>query len=986
MDNDSPGGNPHHSKLPSGPSVQSQLSLMTPRMGNAWAEEKKRQLKLQWEQESTYSADCQAVHGYPSPRGGGRGRISVLQQGSSMASAEKPRMSHALNYDEDLAIAMPRPRLAGRELHPSRSSPAIRHNAAVRSFTDPFVTPTDNESHPLRNSSMMANVKSAETKSGKEKKSMLKTLKSKLSLKDLIKEANKDARKIVKETSPKKVSPPGFPDWDWPQLSPDNPARYIFNPKNSESENIVSAPARCGQDVSPAFPHSSKSTVQTACSGHTPLATPFVFWTPEKPEKPETPESSHTDYSPLEKGTLSRHVAPCDSVKDMMPEDASPFRTTCRSCGQPTVIKAQERVVRTKDEEERSQVLTPTKEIGRTKIARREADPKVLCPEQYSQVWEEARLRTLHTHDNTGSERERHPNTELQLHPHLPFCEEETGRKTADEKGTTSEDLSFSSNQGEHPGLTYPSSSSVFKPETPTYRGSQHSREVSDIDSEAFLAGTTGRGGYAPAPPQSDYQGSLTLEQQLASVELSFHHHLNNTAAKLIRVICDGNNWVEDQNMRSLDRIREVFESSRDLMSNMAAQNSRTTADVAKLVSELHDGIKGIREEMRRMDDAHTELIKKESAHLNTRITTLSEEISHIHRELAKRDQTWPLPPDLQPQNKKSESDLKAASATALPTDSSNAQSETIPTHRVTFRTSSDHVAENRENNPIYSRDCSNTTWSRHPENSSTGSPTPKRGGEKNKDGDLDQGTSLTTTTSQAASVTDENKKPGKNEPNTKSTPHRKGYFSFGRHHKTPKTPKTPQGRGGEDSKKGNNVEKTSSSSTTSSLAAASSSSFVSNVPHHQDAAEDPNSLSPSKVHPALRNPRQRQIMRERERELQQQRQQQQENQQQQQGQKSKPVLGSRGNNNTTTTTTRQYPSLTLNVDVAHSAGIGGGVPAFNHHSFANPSPRPRLAPSPLPPHPHPHPTERPMTPTKERSGASWYEEEEEHGEGGNWI
>ncbi|KKA22238.1 hypothetical protein T310_3733 [Rasamsonia emersonii CBS 393.64] len=945
---------------------------MAPRIGNAWAEEKERerqrQLKMQCEQESTYSADYQTIHEHPSPRDGGPVRTSILQQGSTMSSTEKPRTSHALNYDEDLAIAMPRPRPAGRELHPSKSSPAIRHNAAVRSFTDPFVISTDNDIHPLRNASTLANVKAADSKSPKEKKSMLKTLKSKLSLKDIIKEANKDSKKNVKETTPKRASPPGFPDWDWPLLSPDNPALHIFNPRNSESENMMmSAPAPCGQDVNSAFPCSSKSTVQTACSGRTLPAAPFVLWTPEKPDKPETPESTHTEYSPLEKGTSSRYVASFESVKDMMmPEDASPFRTTCRSCGQPTVVKVQQRVVSMKDEKERSQVLTPTQEIGRTKVARRETDQKVLCPEQYSQVWEEARLRTPLTHDNIGSEREGHPNTKLQHYPHPPFCEEESGRKTADEKESKSEHLSFSSDQGGQPSLRgYPlSSSSVFKPETPTHRGSQHSRDVSDIDSEAFLAGTTGRGGYAPAPPQSDYQGSLTLEQQLTSVELSLHHHINNTVAKLTRVICDGNNWVDDQNMRGLDRIREVFESSRALMSNMAAQNSKSTTDLAKLVSELRDDIRGIREEMRRMDDAHTDLIRKESTRLNTRINSLEAEVSHIHRKLgSETGPTWPLPPNLQPQNKKSESDLKATSVTELPTDSSNAQSETIPTHRVTFCTPSDNVAENREDNPSYSRECTSTAWSRHLENSSTGSPTPKRGREM-KDGDLDHGTALATTTSQASSVTDENKKPGKNEPSTKSTPHRKGYFSFGRH----KAPKTP-GRGGEDSKRGNNVEKTSSSSL-----AASCSSFGSNVPQlpypHQDAAEDLSSLSPSKVHPALRTPYQRHILRERELHQQRQQQEKEKEEQSQMSQQGRSALG-RG------PTTSPYRNLSLNVDVAHSAGIGGGVPVFTT--------RPRLAPSPLPAH---RPTERPVTPptadpSSERSGASWYEEE--HGEG-NWI
>ncbi|KAL1965723.1 hypothetical protein VTN77DRAFT_5223 [Rasamsonia byssochlamydoides] len=283
--------------------------------------------------------------------------------------------------------------------------------------------------------------------------------------------------------------------------------------------------------------------------------------------------------------------------------------------------------------------------------------------------------------------------------------------------------------------------------------------------------------------------------------------------------------------------------------------------DLNQLISELREDLNGFREEIRRMDHAHTELIKKESAHLHARMNSLSAEVAHVHRELAYRiTPTRPLPPEFLPQKKESQSELKTMRSSEMPAASSNTESETTPTPRVSFRTpSEEHESEHSEDGIVSrgdSRDRMNVGWARHLE--TTGSPPPK-GRKETKDGDLHPRPAqmmMNTTTSSAA---EENKKKGKNEA-IKSTPHRRGYFSFGKHHRNANNskapPKTPI-RGGDDSKRGR-VEETSSC-------------HVPDVPPlqypPQDVAEGSGDRSPSPtmVHPALRTTYQRQIMRERE-------------------------------------------------------------------------------------------------------------------------
>ncbi|GKZ19468.1 hypothetical protein AbraCBS73388_003940 [Aspergillus brasiliensis] len=140
----------------------------------------------------------------------------------------------------------------------------------------------------------------------------------------------------------------------------------------------------------------------------------------------------------------------------------------------------------------------------------------------------------------------------------------------------------------------------------------------------AHLLGHTGRGGFAPMPPDPGYQNTATLEEQLASHVEQLHFHVQHAASKLVKTFEDNNSWHMDQVLRHVDT-----------MVDLAQVINKRAAAQTELLKEAHTAIAEVR--------ARIDTLRREVRVIKSKIiTAVREEIGKLRYDLQEQGKVGP--------------------------------------------------------------------------------------------------------------------------------------------------------------------------------------------------------------------------------------------------------------------------------------------------------------------------------------------------------
>ncbi|PYH31222.1 uncharacterized protein BO87DRAFT_443628 [Aspergillus neoniger CBS 115656] len=140
----------------------------------------------------------------------------------------------------------------------------------------------------------------------------------------------------------------------------------------------------------------------------------------------------------------------------------------------------------------------------------------------------------------------------------------------------------------------------------------------------AQVLGSTGRGGFAPTPPDPSYQNTAALEEQLASHVEQLHFHVQHAASKLVKTFEDKNAWHMDQVLRHVDT-----------MVDLAQAINKKAAAQTELLKEAQTAVADVR--------AHIDTLRREVRVIKSKIiTAIHEEIGKLRYDLQEEGKLGP--------------------------------------------------------------------------------------------------------------------------------------------------------------------------------------------------------------------------------------------------------------------------------------------------------------------------------------------------------
>lgn len=391
------------------------------------------------------------------------------------------------------------------------------------------------------------------------------------------------------------------------------------------------------------------------------------------------------------------------------------------------------------------------------------------------------------------------------------------------------------------------------------------------------ISNTTTHGGPAPSPPDPTYNNTIALDQQIHSHVQALHHHLNSVVNRLTKTFESSNNWTMDQILRNV----EVLSDTARVMNARSVGFGESVCGVQRAVRELEERVDGLRGEMAGVEERL--------------VGVLREEVVRLKGEMG----LGALP------------DSSGAMGVPMMTGARKLHPKEQDVSGGEHKNGTDRLTEKDgmaqvkpgtplPTTPVQKKETANPQRSgssarKNPAHESSGSPEPRP--------TLDRSFSLDAVSENSQSTLQPLQKQ-KTDCSTPSeegtkTPHKKSMFGFRRRRdtgdnqsstfsssrflRTPRRNKDKNNDKDKPSKKASSEDLKKTASASDSTIAPPSTPPVPKVPanltqpqpqaHRQQAPHlrpptNNQNMSPSAIHPALRNPRQQQIMREREQRL----------------------------------------------------------------------------------------------------------------------
>ncbi|PWY87026.1 hypothetical protein BO94DRAFT_535136 [Aspergillus sclerotioniger CBS 115572] len=463
-----------------------------------------------------------------------------------------------LDFDAELALAMPKP----RHVHPdeikdsssgSTKSTSIwsRSITKKRSFTDPGRLPA--------------------TEKKTEKRSTFKTLRSKLSLKDLAKEFRKEIPPV--NTMPKITILRGSSKSSSDSYGPgkDFEVGRLYTPRPSVTEVPLSAPP------------TQASSLICLDDSLKDAQSPAAVCTPTK-------KSSGGDVGKFKhklvhsndtgEGRTSQHL------EAVLLNGSSPAARTGEymNSGQPEVVNTQQRACSMKAVQGSSTPgASEPSPVHETEIVR-SYSPSVYetpIPDRTSDL---------------PSRNQGHPNAIV-----TPVAPLKSGGSWVEELSDTRLSLG-----------------STIQPNPEGCTGEFVTIRV-PIDS------ITGRGGYAPAPPDPVYRNTVALGEQLASHVGQLHFHVQCAAQKLVKKFEDKNNWHMDSVLHHVDTMADLAR----VINNKTATQTELLKEAHQTMRDVRDQLGTVRREVRLIQSKLSTLIREEFGRLRYDLESQARALPH---------------------------------------------------------------------------------------------------------------------------------------------------------------------------------------------------------------------------------------------------------------------------------------------------------------------------------------------------------------------
>ncbi|RHZ73659.1 hypothetical protein CDV55_100389 [Aspergillus turcosus] len=806
---------------------------MSSQSGNAWAQMKAQEQKQQQAGNTNDKVAQQQTTSFD--------KVAIPRKGPVMGARPAiSRKSSGLDYDADLALPMPKPRHL-----PVEDKGDSVETCKPDDLSKPNMTKKRSVTEPARLDDISDNNKADKNSQREKMRSRVAALRSKLSFKDLAKEFRRDSSKNEPAAGNEGGQSSGAETHDFNE-------EKLYVPKPREPGVWpLSAPPFPFRDVS--FGQFSQTSVES-CAVASSMA---------NDEQPNNEKLSLGPFagrngmqSPVEQES-ERKV----QLDTLLLTGSSPAARAgeLENSGQAQVIREQPSIRSLRAENE----LSSPASTAITFYAVEDELANPVSPSIYDDASEEMTPdlpTTNHRH------RRRVVNTNEHRFPVMLAPDEPRGLP------------SFNHGHGGVQPTVMPAGAyePLEEPHTQHFNAQPHA-----AIGQHHFAGVTSHGGYAPPPPHPGYQNTANLEQQLSAHIEAVHVHMNSVVQRLCRVLENSNNWSKDQILRQTDGMSDVL---RLINARTAGQN--------ETVSELHRGMTNLQCQVAAIEIQMKRMEERLLIGISSQINKLRGEINASRTSPQKACASCNSAPD----PKITSTELQAARNTPVVTKDSEKQQDTNGQRSV--KKGETEVSKNQDrkkgkekeeienvhggegsltqhNNQGPAQNIPPTTMPfrstpgekrreitesqvrrgvrRNPAQESSGSPEPKapklsRQPAANFVSENDQSSLIHSSQDEI-----------ENKPTSEGvkTPHKKGMFGFrrrddGESHLGNKYLRTPR----RNKKTKNSQEQNSRPSTPSVPAAAVGASQPPNLGEE----------SPSSIHPALRNERQRQIMRDRER------------------------------------------------------------------------------------------------------------------------
>ncbi|KAJ9218399.1 hypothetical protein DTO169C6_9260 [Paecilomyces variotii] len=833
---------------------------------NAWAQQKENERRQRMQQQSSHykeEKENEPLHHKQSNTERFNDAVAIPLVGPTMPASQKPgARSSGLDYDEELALPMPKPRTLSRPTPPppvpTLMQPPTRRG---RKGKDRSVTDPGKPTVPQTVVSMPEIT--FEEKKVTEKKSKVATLKSKFSLKDMIRESNKDVSKANTHNVKKDTVEQSKSSFESEKSvdSTDEPKLYVPKPKEPgvvpSSAPPTSVPDRFRDSYSSAEEPRIRTVRSTPAAAVESLAEGSRRASVGSTANAETPQSKYVSSQEKIEGII------------MGDPSLSPTRTgTYAKSGTPEVIASQSRIVSMQAEVETHRQASG--ESSSSQVQMFESPMEVLySPSVYGPSGSGAWEQLQHAHPDT-----------------MPMFS--PGHRAIEQNGYGA--LRRASDMSIPPNISTEHRSAIQNPVSSQGRSGnlvisapgpipvqyasapqQSQYPNTPIEDVSLFTGVTSHGGYAPPPPDPEYQSTANLEQQLWTHASTLHHHMNSMTTRLTKVIGDTHNWHMDQVMRNVDNLGDVAR----ILTNRAVGHSQIADETKGLLTEVRGELQALRRESSITDRRLTETvhnIHREIAPLRQKVDALYAEFMSRPSEAKGKQRVQRVPSaeeisarlsniSVASQSTRGRSNTRRRKAKEPSAATEECPSD-VPTPTAAFRTPNQAgSAAGDDNDQTVKGDTG-----KQPQGVSeatTGGPDWKAGSLCSESDHAS--VSSTLPGPEVASLSEKNTSAG-GEKKKNKTPRKKNVFGLGKRQdgEQRKHPKTP---------KHNGVPEQSLPQVLSE--AGTHSPHIPQTPSRaslESSAGSASHISPSLVHPALRNPRQQEIMRQREQQNRQQR------------------------------------------------------------------------------------------------------------------
>ncbi|KAE8134378.1 hypothetical protein BDV38DRAFT_273564 [Aspergillus pseudotamarii] len=561
------------------------LPLVPTMPGNAWSQMRAR------EQERIRERELHKLEfgelGYD-PNTGMLCLPSIFAVGLTFLKSSTMRKSSGLDYDEALALPMPKPRLIGV----SSSAPVLEPTVSkpnVLTKLSGLKRQGATEPHP--------GDKGADTKvEGEKKKSMIATLRSRLSFKELGKEFRK-AQDPPLSTMPRLPPSVGIPQVEKIKQSPpgsfDFDEERLYIPKRRDpGVHPASAPVQATRFSDPGSFESSKQSTSSCPAQQAKGDGKLDAITLKDTQK------QHRPYHKV------GNVEPMTRLDTVLIDGSSPLASTGdTSRSHPAVVDAEQRYISMKVDIEPSvpsksntdatSIMSPASTSNEPKGVAPMSSP---CERKQSKV-EKSRPLVV------SSDQQRPLSVRTQDQTEVTTPSGQYNRRSS----TRSREQ-----QASTPGQAEP----VFDP--------THMRMPFDpqlpMDDPRFYSGATTHGGYAPPPPHPGYQNTVTLEQQISTYMDSLHIHVDGTANKLARSFENNSNWSTDQILRHTGHLSDLMRK----LNARVMSDTEVTRELQRVMMEVKIQVGAIQREQHQMEDRMTQLFQSEYNKLKGEINVLA--------------------------------------------------------------------------------------------------------------------------------------------------------------------------------------------------------------------------------------------------------------------------------------------------------------------------------------------------------------------------